>query len=174
MKSQAAAEPGAVPTHRHSLFDRLAGRVTHAVGTPAAFTLAVLSVVVWGATGPLFGFSETWQLVINTSTTIVTFLMVFVIQQSQNKDSVALHLKLNELLASHHSASNRLIAIEDLDEQELLVLRKFYCRLAELAAHNGGVKETHSLDEADDVHEAKRRRVGRKPDAADATPRPPS
>ena len=157
MKSQAAVEAGATPAHRHSLFDRLAGRVTHAVGTPAAFALAVLSVVVWGATGPLFGFSETWQLIINTGTTIVTFLMVFVIQQSQNKDSVALHLKLNELLASHHSASNRLIAIEDLDEEELQVVRKFYGRLAELAAQSHGLKQTHSLDEADDAHEAKLR-----------------
>ncbi|HJU40017.1 MAG TPA: low affinity iron permease family protein [Tahibacter sp.] len=159
MKPQATTTAVAPPVHRHSLFDRLAGRVTHAVGTPGAFALAVLSVVVWGATGPLFGFSETWQLVINTGTTIVTFLMVFVIQQSQNKDSVALHLKLNELIASHRQASNRLIAIEDLDEEELRVLREFYGRLAGLAAQSHGVKETHSLDEADERHEEKRRAV---------------
>jgi low affinity Fe/Cu permease len=157
VSTRAKPDAGDKPAHRHSLFDRLASRVTHAVGTPLAFALAVTSVVVWGLTGPLFGFSETWQLVINTGTTIVTFLMVFVIQQSQNKDSVALHLKLNELLASHRQASNRLIAIEDLDEEELMVLRRFYCRLAELAAASHGVKETHSLDEADEVHGEKER-----------------
>ena len=146
---------GTRPGHHHSLFDRLAGHVTRAVGSPLAFALAVATVLVWALSGPLFDFSETWQLVINTGTTIVTFLMVFVIQQSQNKDSVALHLKLNELIASHRNASNRLIAIEDLDEVELRTLRAFYCRLSELAERSGGVKETHSLDEADDIHREK-------------------
>jgi len=139
---------------RHSLFDRAAGAITHAVGTPLAFGIAFLAILVWGASGPLFGFSETWQLVVNTATTIVTFLMVFVIQQSQNKDSLALHLKLNELLASQRHASNRLIAIEDLDEQELATLRRFYCRLAELAQKRG-VHQTHSLEEALEAHEEK-------------------
>lgn len=141
---------------RRSLFDRAAGAVTHAVGTPAAFGIALAAIVLWAATGPVFGYSETWQLIVNTATTIVTFLMVFVIQQSQNKDSVALHLKLNELLASHRHASNRLIAIEDLDEAELAVLREFYCRLGELAARERGVHETHSLDEAIEADREKR------------------
>jgi low affinity Fe/Cu permease len=155
--------PPAAPTFetvrrgkRRSLFDRLAGAVTHAVGTPAAFATALLVILAWGASGPLFAFSETWQLIVNTATTIVTFLMVFVIQQSQNKDSVAIHLKLNELLASHRHASNRLIAIEDLDETELATLRQFYCRLGELAASETGVQQTHSLDEALEAHEEKR------------------
>jgi len=133
--------------HR-SLFDRAAGAITHAVGTPAAFGIALAAILVWAATGPIFDYSETWQLIVNTATTIVTFLMVFVIQQSQNKDSVALHLKLNELLASHRQASNRLIAVEDLDESELEVLRKFYCELGALAARERGIHETHSLEEA--------------------------
>ncbi|WP_313918725.1 low affinity iron permease family protein [Tahibacter sp.] len=141
---------------RRSLFDRAAGTITHAVGTPTAFGLALGAILLWAASGPLFGYSETWQLVVNTATTIVTFLMVFVIQQSQNKDSVALHLKLNELLASHRHASNRLIAIEELDETELAVLRSFYCRLGELAAHERGVHETHSLDEAIEADREKR------------------
>lgn len=141
---------------RHSWFDRAAGAVTHAVGTPLAFGIAFASILIWALSGPLFGFSETWQLVVNTATTIVTFLMVFVIQQSQNKDSLALHLKLNELLASQRHASNRLIAIEDLDEQELATLRRFYCRLAELA-QTRGVHETHSLDEALQAHAEKSR-----------------
>jgi low affinity Fe/Cu permease len=133
----------------HTAFDRLAGAVTRAVGTPLAFVIATSTILAWAASGPIFGFSETWQLVVNTGTTIVTFLMVFLIQQSQNKDSVAVHLKLNELLASHHQASNRVVAVEELDESELQTLREFYCRLAEMAKRNGGVKETHSLDEAE-------------------------
>lgn len=105
---------------RHSalltLFDRFASRVTRWAGSPFGFALALLSVAVWAALGHLFAYSENWQLIINTGTTIVTFLMVFLIQQSQNKDSIALHLKLNELLAASKQASNRMIGIEDLDE----------------------------------------------------------
>jgi low affinity Fe/Cu permease len=108
-------------------------------------------VLVWGATGPLYHFSETWQIIINTGTTIVTFLMVFLIQQSQNKDSLAIHIKLNELLAAHELASNRVVAVEDLDEQELQTLRAFYCELSRRAAESGGVKESHSLDEAQEL-----------------------
>ncbi len=116
-----------------SLFDRFASRVTRAAGSPAAFCLALSVVILWAALGPAFNYSEDWRLVINTGTTIVTFLMVFVIQQSQNKDSVALHLKLNELLAASQSASNRMIGIEELDEQDLREVAKFYSRLAQRA-----------------------------------------
>lgn len=112
-------------------FDSFASRITRWSGSPTAFLLAVLSVVAWAITGPIFEFSETWQLVINTGTTILTFLMVFVIQQSQNKDSIAVHLKLNELLASHQRASNRMLCIEDLDENELQQLLHFYRDLSE-------------------------------------------
>lgn len=153
---------------RHSFFDRASGAVTRVVGSPVAFGVAVLSVVVWAVSGPFFHYSDTWQLLINTSTTVITFLMVFVIQQSQNKDSVAVHLKLNELLASHRLASNRLVAIEDLDEADLRTLRSFYCRLAELAEKDGSVHESHSLDEARDRHSYKitRRRRAESADAA--------
>lgn len=144
---------------RHSIFDRFANRVTLAVGSPWAFMLALGAVLVWAGTGPLYHFSETWQIVINTGTTIVTFLMVFVIQQSQNKDSLAIHIKLNELLAAHELASNRVVAVEDLDEQELHTLRKFYCELSRRAAADGGVKESHSLDEA---HELANRKASRR------------
>ena len=130
-----------------SAFDRFASAVTRWAGTPMAFSAAVAIVVVWAVVGPLFKFSQGWQLVINTGTTIVTFLMVFLIQQSQNKDSVALHLKLNELLASDRNASNRLIGIEDLDEQDLRDVATFYARLAERAKQMGCVKEAHSIDE---------------------------
>jgi low affinity Fe/Cu permease len=142
-------------TGRHSAFDNFAARVTAWVGSPWAFALALLSVLIWAVTGPAFHFSETWQMVINTGTTIVTFLMVFIIQQSQNKDALAVHIKLNELLAAHEFTSNRVVAIEDLDESELETLRKFYCELAVLAKEENGLKRTHSLDEAEHLHERK-------------------
>src|ERR1700754_315387 len=118
---------------RHPLtraFDRFASLVTRWAGSPAAFCMAVLTVLAWIVTGPIFHYSDGWQLVINTGTTIVTFLMVFLIQQSQNKDSIALHLKLNELLSSHRSASNQLIGIEDASEEELRRLAAAYLRLS--------------------------------------------
>lgn len=130
-----------------STFDRFAAAVTRWAGSPVVFSLALLTVLGWAVSGPLFGFSEVWQLVINTGTTIVTFLMVFLIQQSQNKDSVAIHLKLNELLAAHRHASNRMIGIETMCEQDLQELADFYARLAERAKTAGGHKEAHSIDE---------------------------
>ena len=108
-----------------------------------AFGLAIISVIVWMVTGPIFHYSENWQLVINTGTTIVTFLMVFLIQQSQNKDSVALHLKLNELIASHRAASNGMIGIEDASEEELRRLAAVYLRKSGAAMpSDGGDGET--------------------------------
>jgi low affinity Fe/Cu permease len=117
-------------------FDAFASAVTRWAGSPVAFGLAVISVVIWLVSGPVFMFSEGWQLVINTGTTIVTFLMVFLIQQSANKDSVALHLKLNELLASNKRASNQLIGIEDATEDDLRKLAAAYLQLAEEKEHN--------------------------------------
>jgi low affinity Fe/Cu permease len=111
-------------------FDKFASLATRWVGSPVAFGMAVLTVAAWIITGPIFHYSDGWQLVINTGTTIVTFLMVFLIQQSQNKDSVALHLKLNELLSSHRAASNQLIGIEDASEEELRRLAAAYLRLS--------------------------------------------
>ena len=128
-------------------FDRFASAITRWAGSPAAFCLALLLILIWAALGPVFQYSEDWQLVINTGTTIVTFLMVFLIQQSQNKDSVALHLKLNELLASSKQASNRMIGIEDLDEQDLREVAAVYSRLAERAKAHGPNKEAHSIDD---------------------------
>ena len=130
-----------------SAFDRFASSVTRRAGSPVAFCAALFTVIAWAAVGPLFHFSEDWQLVINTGTTIITFLMVFLIQQSQNKDSVAVHLKLNELLAANLEASNRMIGIEDLDEQDLRDVATFYIRLAQHAKNAGPNKEAHSIDE---------------------------
>ena len=137
---------------RHGLFDRLAGAITRLAGSSYAFSGAMLVVLLWALCGPLFGFSEAWQLVVNTGTTIVTFLMVFLIQHSQNKDSIAIHIKLNELLASHELASNRVISIEDLDEEDLARVRVFYNQLADYAEEEGGLKCTHSLDDAKASH----------------------
>ncbi len=149
--------------HRFSAwFQRIATAITHATGSASAFTIALLVILVWAATGPLFGFSDTWQLVINTGTTIVTFLMVFVIQQTQNKDSLALQLKLNELIASEERASNRLIDIEDLSQEELEVLKKFYIKLADLAEKEKDLFSSHSIDEAEDLHSQKMRSTRRK------------
>jgi len=130
-------------------FDKFSTWVTKATGTPAAFFLALLTVIIWGITGPLFGFSEIWQLVINTGTTIVTFLMIFVIQQSQNKDTMAIHLKLNELIAASELTSNRLVDSEDLTEEELQAIKKYYKRISEITKKEGSVFKSHSLDEAE-------------------------
>jgi low affinity Fe/Cu permease len=102
-----------------SFFSTFARKVAHAIGTPTAFVIATGAVVLWAITGPLFGFSDTWQLVINTSTTIVTFLVVFLIQSTQNKDSKAIHLKLDELIHAIHGARNKLIDAEELPDAEL-------------------------------------------------------
>lgn len=124
-------------------------------GSPYAFGLSLLIVLIWACLGPVFKFSDTWQLVINTSTTIITFLMVFLIQQSQNRDTLAIQLKLNELIAANKYSSNRLIDVEDLTEQELEVIKKFYVKLAELAKKEQNIHATHSLDEAEKIHDEK-------------------
>jgi low affinity Fe/Cu permease len=143
-------------------FDRMATKITKASGKPAAFILACLIIILWGITGPIFKFSDTWQLVINTGTTIITFLMVFIIQQTQNKDTTALQIKLNELIASSEFASNRLVDVEDLTEEELEVLKKYYVRLANLAQKEKDIHASHSLDEASVKHKRKIESAGRK------------
>lgn len=143
-------------------FERVASAITRLTGNAATFAAALGIVLVWAATGPLFHYSDTWQLVINTGTTIVTFLMVFLIQQTQNKDSLAIQLKLNELVAALEGASNRLVNVEDLSGDELQVLRRFYERLAQRAKETADLTESHSIDEAERRHhgKAKDRRGG--------------
>jgi low affinity Fe/Cu permease len=131
-------------------------RVTAWTGSTSGITAATLVVIVWALTGPVFGFSQTWQLVINTGTTIVTFLMVFLIQRSQNKDSLAVQLKLNELVAALDGASNRLIDSEEITEEELKVLRRHYQKLAHLARTEGDIGRSHSVEEAEHRHARKR------------------
>jgi low affinity Fe/Cu permease len=141
--------------HHKGLFNRFSTAVTRATGSSYAFLIALTIIVVWAITGPIFHYSDGWQLVINTGTTIITFLMVFIIQQSQNKDTLAIHLKLNELIASDSAANNRLVDIEDLSPDELEVLKQFYVKLAKLAETDTDVHASHSLDEADDLHQSK-------------------
>jgi low affinity Fe/Cu permease len=138
-----------------SVFEKVSSVVTKATGGSAAFLIAFLVIIIWIITGPVFNFSDTWQLVINTGTTIITFLMVFLIQRSQNKDSIALHLKLNELIVAQEHASNRLVSIEDISESELKVLHKFYQHLAQLTVNESSVEESHSIDIANALHERK-------------------
>src|SRR5687767_3855387 len=135
------------PNSFSRVFNRFSTKITNATGSPSAFIIAASVIIIWALTGPLFKFSDTWQLVINTGTTIITFLMVFIIQQTQNKDTLALQLKLNELIACNERASNRLIVIEDLTEEELAVLKKFYVKLSYLAEKENDLYSSHSIDE---------------------------
>ena len=139
-----------------SLLEHLSLRVTRWTGSSGAFAIASAIVLGWLISGPLFGYSDTWQLVINTGTTIVTFLMVFLIQRSQNKDAMAIQLKLNELVAAVEGASNRLIDVEDLSEDELETLHKHYTRLVVMARKAERLTESHSIEEADQRHQRKR------------------
>jgi low affinity Fe/Cu permease len=139
------------------LLENLAERVTNWAGGTGGFATAALVVIVWVCLGPVFGYSDTWQLVINTGTTIVTFLMVFLIQRTQNKDALAIHLKLNELVAAVHGASNRLIDVEALSEDELRTLREHYHELAKLGREERNTGESHSIDEARNRHASKTR-----------------
>lgn len=135
--------------------ERFSYEITRITGTSTAFVVAALVIIVWAVSGPIFSFSDTWQLVINTGTTIVTFLMVFLIQRTQNKDALAIHLKLNEIVAAMEGASNRLIDVEDLSEREIDALRAYYKKLIELAKADENLTATHSIEEAASRHGTK-------------------
>ena len=135
--------------------ERASRLVTEWSGSSWAFGLAAAVILVWLLTGPIFKYSDTWQLVINTGTTIVTFLMVFLIQRSQNKESLAVQLKLNEIVAALTGASNRLIDVENLDEAELKQLHLFYQTLSKMAKSDMHLGQSHSIDEAEAKHHRK-------------------
>jgi low affinity Fe/Cu permease len=141
------------PHPKGNLFERFALKATKATGSSVAFIAAALIVVIWLFTGSLFRNTQSWLLLINTITTIVTFLMVFLIQKSQNKDSLAIQLKLNELLAAHESASNRLVNAEHMTEAELKVIQKYYNRLSEYTKQEGAQQQSHSIDELAELTE---------------------
>ncbi|MGL6039483.1 MAG: low affinity iron permease family protein [Soonwooa sp.] len=139
----------------HNFFETFANWATNFTGSSIAFLGALLVVVIWVVSGPFFHYSDTWQLVINTGTTIVTFLMVFLIQKSQNKDSKALQIKLNELIAASKQASNRMVDIEDLTEKELDQLHQYFAKLAELAKKEADIHKSYSIDAAVKKHKEK-------------------
>ena len=153
------------PTRQRSWFTRFTKRTAQFTGRPLAFLLAVVVVATWALTGPLFGFSDTWQLVINTGTTIITFLMVFLIQSTQNRDSEAIQVKLDELIRLSMGGHNALLDLEELEEEELDAIRGEYCRIAEEARaklrqgkRDTGVPEVRAVKrEVDEVkHEVQR------------------
>ncbi|MEO5649300.1 MAG: low affinity iron permease family protein [Ginsengibacter sp.] len=143
---------------KSNFFERLAAKATIASGSTAAIIIAFSLILVWAITGPVFHYSETWQLVINTGTTIITFLMVFLIQKSQNKESLAVQLKLDELVAAHEFASNRLVDVENMSEEELKVIQKYYTGLKIKTKKEESLQQSHSIDEAGKMHELKKER----------------
>lgn len=143
---------------KHSFFERISTKITNWTGSPVAFGVAALVIIVWVISGPVFHYSDTWQLVINTGTTIVTFLMVFLIQKTQNKDSKAIQLKLNELIAASRHSSNRMVDIEDLTESELDVLHRYYEKLADISEKEEDIHQSHSIDAAEDLNKLKSRK----------------
>jgi low affinity Fe/Cu permease len=148
---------------KNHFFENFAAHVTKATGSTPAFIIALGLVLVWLFTGPVFNFSETWQLVINTGTTIITFLMVFLIQKSQNKDSLAIQLKLNELVAAHEYASNRLVNVEDMTEDELKIIQKYYKKLSQSSKAEHTLQKSHSIDEAKQNQEEKNKAGNKHP-----------
>ena len=147
---------------RHAGFaDRIAAAVTHWAGSSWGFGLALGTIVVWSVSGPIFRWSDTWQLVINTGTTIVTFLMIFLVQRTQNRDGLAIQLKLNELVAAIEGASNRLIDVESFSEKDLEMLHSHYRRLVEMARDDIDVAASHSIEEAEHRHRDKQGKSAR-------------
>lgn len=142
--------------HYTNFFENFASRVTKMTGSTPAFIVAFLMVIIWAATGPIFRYSQNWQLIINTGTTIITFLMVFLIQKAQNKDSLAIQLKLNELVASHEFASNRMVNVEDMSEEELRIIQKYYSKISELTKQEESLLQSHSIDEASEQFNLKK------------------
>jgi low affinity Fe/Cu permease len=143
------------PKKKARFFERFAMSVSKATGTTSAFITAFVLVLIWGATGPLFHYSDGWQMIINTGTTIITFLMVFLIQKAQNKDSLAIQLKLNELVAAHENASNRLVNVEDMTEDELKIIQKYYSKISEFTKKEESLRQSHSIDEMHQDHNFK-------------------
>jgi low affinity Fe/Cu permease len=144
------------PHRSRSLFNRFAKWAARTTGQPGTFMLAVAVLLIWAISGPIFKFSDTWQLIINTGTTIITFLMVFLIQNTQNRDSEALHVKIDELIRANQDAHNALLDLEELEEEELDVIRDDYCKLAKAARRQIGErrkKPRHPKDHAPAVEE---------------------
>ncbi len=136
-------------------FETFSSKATKVTGSSGAFITACILIIVWIITGPVFHYSNVWQLAINTGTTIITFLMVFLIQKTQNKDALAIQVKLNELVAANQMASNRIVSVEDLSEDELERLNKYYTNLAEMTSKEKDPKTSRSIEDTDIDNEKK-------------------
>jgi low affinity Fe/Cu permease len=145
------AEVRAGKVRAHEVFHRFAHLSAEVVGSPWAFFLAILVLLAWAVTGPMFGFSDTWQLIINTGTTIVTFLMVFLIQNTQNRDAKAIHLKLDELIWAHRGARNRLVDLEDYSDEELAQIEEEFKRVRARGGRGTGMTD-RKRDERHPAH----------------------
>lgn len=141
--------------HFKNLFEKFSDGASLFTGSSYAFITAILVVILWAISGPFFHYSETWQLIINTGTTIITFLMVFLIQKAQNKDSKAIQIKLNELIAASKEASNRIVDIEDITEEELDKIHAYYEKLAHEAEKDENICSSHSIQNAVENEEQK-------------------
>jgi len=137
-------------------FDNLSAHVTRATGSNAGILVALSLIIIWAALGPFFDFSDTWKWIISIGTSMITFLMVFLLQKSQNKDSLAIQLKLNELVAAHELASNRLINVEGMTEDELKVIQKYYSKLRDFTEKEEKMQQAHSIDESHEQHDIKK------------------
>lgn len=157
------------PAKSMSWFTRFSKSVAHITGQPVSFGLAVLVILVWAITGPIFQWSDTWQLIVNTGTTIVTFLMVFLIQSTQNRDAEAVHIKLDELLRVTPGAHNVLLNLEEMEESDLARLRAAYIRLAEQA--RSGANEGRSYDGVPDIDDITNESNGDRDEPANAQTR---
>ena len=134
-----------------NFFERFSANATRATGSNLAIVLAFTIVFVWLMFGPILDYSEQWQLVINTGTTIITFLMVFLIQKSQNKDALAIQLKLNELVAAYEHASNRLVDVENMTEEELKTMQKYYAKLSVISKTHSSPQQSRSIDSKENI-----------------------
>ena len=138
----------------HNFFERIAASVTKFIGSTIAFIIALVLIISWAASGPYFDFSEHWVMFIHIVTTIITFLIVFLIQKAQNKDSMAIQLKLNELVAANALASNRLVNIENITDEEMKAIQKYYAQLSKFVKSEENSQQAHSIDGTIDISNA--------------------
>jgi low affinity Fe/Cu permease len=139
-----------------NFLENLSAHVTRATGSNTGILIALSVIIIWAVLGPFFDFSDTWKWIISIGTSMITFLMVFLLQKSQNKDSLAIQLKLNELVAAHELASNRLINVEGMTEDELKVIHKYYSKLSEFTKKEDKMQQSHSIDELHEQHDIKK------------------
>jgi low affinity Fe/Cu permease len=140
----------------NNFFESFSAKVTKATGSTLAIIIVFSSIMLWAVMGPFFHYSGAWQIIINTGTNVITFLMVFLIQKSQNKESLAVQLKLNELIAAHEFASNRLVGVENMTEEELKIIQKYYVQLKVTAQNEESLQRSHSIEEAKEMSELKK------------------